>query len=788
MHPGWTWREGTAVLFLAAAGAALLLCEPLFLGRSTLAFNIDDPRVDIRPWARSQPGPPPRVNLITPDIDGFVLPGLLRARQLEERGEGPWWDPGQLLGYPLAANLPFPLFSPVRWLVEPFDAVTALDLALWLHLVVAAVLAYRLCRMLGTRPAAAALGAVGFALSGWMYSHWHLPQILYTGCFWPGQLAALEWLRRGRPRRAFVEGALFTALSWLAGFPQVGVILTGGVALLALLDRELRSVRRLALLAAALLCGVLLSAPQTAITLDAYRGSLRTRAETQAATARRGLPPAALCGALLPEFFGRPSDFSQPERPAETMEDWLPQRRFLGEPLQNNVVENALYPGTVILLLVPLILRRAVDRRARLLLLLAALCLAAALAAPYLAPLWSGFERLAAGNVKRVLALVAGALPIAAALAYEALAERRVAAPKVFAVVLVALLALLPWLAVLQADSQADLFARSLAGQAVRQALFLLAALAALSLAARWARFLPAVVLAADLTLLAWAFNPFPEQREPFPPTRTTTALAARTGRVVVFGTGPNLLPATAATLFDIRSLQGMVPMISERVAELLACVEDALFDWRDPRVANPLSRRESLQHPLLDLLGVDTVVHADPGLPAATGLEEIFQHPEESVGALARPAALPRAFFCGGARVVQDRSERLALLAAGAVDPRRSVLVERPLHAALPAEGEMIPLSARQSAATRHAFAVEAPAPGLVVLTEGYDPGWRVRVDGEPAELLIADHALLAVEVSPGHHDVEFRYRPRLLSAGLAAAAAALLALLLAAYLLRGR
>ncbi|MBI4879277.1 MAG: hypothetical protein HY812_06405 [Planctomycetes bacterium] len=724
MHPGWSWREGAAVLLLAALGASLLLREPLFQGRSTLAFSIDDPRIDIRPWARPLQGAPPLINPITPDIDGFVLPGLMRARQLEERGDGPWWDPGQLLGYPLAANMPFPLFSPVRWLLEPFCAVTALDLALWLHLVAAAVLAYRLCRMLGARPAAAALGAVGFALSGWMYTHWHLPQILYTSCFWPGQLAALEWLRRGRLRRAFLEGALFTALIWLAGFPQVGVILTAGAVFLALLDRELRSVRRLATLLAALSCGVLLSAPQTAITLDAYRGSLRARQEAQAATARRGLPPAALIGALLPEFFGRPSDFAEPEPPADTMEDWLPQRRFLGEPLQNNVVENALYPGTVILLLVPLILRRAVDRRARLLLLLASLCLGAALAAPYLVPLWSGFERLAAGNVKRVLALVAGALPIAAALAYDALAERRVAAPKVFAVVLVALLALLPWLAVLQSDLQADLFARSLAGQAVRQALFLLAALGALLLSARWVRFLPAVVLAADLALLAWAFNPFPEQREPFPPTRTTTALAARAGRVVVFGTGPNLLPATAATLFDIRSLQGMVPMVSARVADLLACVEDGLFDRRDPRVAAPLSRRESLGHPLLDLLGVDTVVHADPGLPAASGLPELFAHADESVGALARPQALPRAFFCGGARVVLDRSERLALLAAGAFDMRRSVLLEVPPRASLPVEGETIPLAAEQRAATYHGFAVEAPAPGLVVLTEGYDPG----------------------------------------------------------------
>ncbi|MHC5212764.1 MAG: hypothetical protein ACYTG2_18805, partial [Planctomycetota bacterium] len=351
-------REALIVALACAAGAMLLFAAPLFGGRSTLSFELTDPRIDIRPWAAPAPAGEalPRINLFTPDIDLFVLPGMVRIRQLAAEGAPPWWDGGQLLGYPLEANLPSPIFLPTVWPTFLVDPVTALDLLLALHTALAAWLAYRAARMLGASPPAAAVAAVGFPLSAWMVTRWHLPHIHYTTAWWPGALCALEWLRRGAWARGVAEGGLFVGLAMLSGFPQVGLILALGTLALAVLHPDLRRRRILVGAGLAVVLGVALAAPQLAVSSSAFGQSLRSTDVARSATARQVLAPGALAGGLFPEFFGRPSDFASPTPPAPTLQDWLPQRLLLSGQVQDNPIENALYPGLLLLLLAPVLL------------------------------------------------------------------------------------------------------------------------------------------------------------------------------------------------------------------------------------------------------------------------------------------------------------------------------------------------------------------------------------------------------------------------------------------------
>jgi hypothetical protein len=57
--------------------------------------------------------------------------------------------------------------------------------------------------------------------------------------------------------------------------------------------------------------------------------------------------------------------------------------------------------------------------------------------------------------------------------------------------------------------------------------------------------------------------------------------------------------------------------------------------------------------------------------------------------------------------------------------------------------------------------MAVDAPEPCLVVVAENYYPMWHARVDGEPAELLRVDCALMGLELLPGRHEIVLRYEP---------------------------
>jgi uncharacterized membrane protein YfhO len=64
--------------------------------------------------------------------------------------------------------------------------------------------------------------------------------------------------------------------------------------------------------------------------------------------------------------------------------------------------------------------------------------------------------------------------------------------------------------------------------------------------------------------------------------------------------------------------------------------------------------------------------------------------------------------------------------------------------------------------------IATRAAAPGLLVVSEIYESGWRAYVDGAEVEILPTDHALRGIPIPSGEHMVEMHYDPRSLRLGL--------------------
>ena len=79
----------------------------------------------------------------------------------------------------------------------------------------------------------------------------------------------------------------------------------------------------------------------------------------------------------------------------------------------------------------------------------------------------------------------------------------------------------------------------------------------------------------------------------------------------------------------------------------------------------------------------------------------------------------------------------------------------------------------------------VEAAAPGWLVLRDLYFPGWEALVDGQPAEIRVADTAFRAVPLAAGRHEVVFLYRPDSFKIGLVLSGLAML--IIAAGLIKG-
>ncbi|MBA2276896.1 MAG: YfhO family protein [Chloroflexia bacterium] len=223
------------------------------------------------------------------------------------------------------------------------------------------------------------------------------------------------------------------------------------------------------------------------------------------------------------------------------------------------------------------------------------------------------------------------------------------------------------------------------------------------------------------------------------------------------------------ATMFRLPDLQGYNPVQPGRYVEFMIALNGHPQDYHGAHVLGG-----GLDSPLLDLLGARYVVvpaAVPPGRPDIFHLTQQWStvYQDAQVRVLENPDALPRAWLVHEARRV-ERGEALPLLASGAVDPRREALLEAspPVLERVenPAKDE-VAMTAYEPEALRLRTMSEAPS--LLMLSESYDPNWRAYVDGERVDLYVADHALRAVPVPAGVHEVELRYESRTLALGMA-------------------
>jgi hypothetical protein len=130
----------------------------------------------------------------------------------------------------------------------------------------------------------------------------------------------------------------------------------------------------------------------------------------------------------------------------------------------------------------------------------------------------------------------------------------------------------------------------------------------------------------------------------------------------------------------------------------------------------------------------------------------------------------LPRAFAVHEARFLETDAEILATLQDKAFDPAREVLLAGG-HGPSQSYDQDCKDDVHLVSYSPERVTVEADmaCPGYLILTDAHYPGWLALVDGQAQEILRADLYFRAVAVPEGQHEVEFRYEPASLKAGLA-------------------
>jgi hypothetical protein len=94
-------------------------------------------------------------------------------------------------------------------------------------------------------------------------------------------------------------------------------------------------------------------------------------------------------------------------------------------------------------------------------------------------------------------------------------------------------------------------------------------------------------------------------------------------------------------------------------------------------------------------------------------------------------------------------------------VDPRRTVLLERPPPAAVASGSVAGTARIVRYGNTEVTVETDAASNALLVLNDVWHPWWRAHIDGAPAEILKANVLFRAVEVPAGRHTVRFTFHP---------------------------
>jgi hypothetical protein len=771
------WADLAAVVGMAVV-IALFLAPYVFLGRSMLPLEL---LTILQPWARHAGelwgGDAPTIH--NPLLDSLqqYYPRRVYFAEALWGGWLPFWNSNVYGGSPFLATQQTAVLYPPAWLLALLPAERQFGWSAWLHMTLAAGGGYAFLRQFSLRRTAAVLGGLAFALNGFVVVWLAYPNVTqWTLCWLPLALALFERSYRRRGLRATAGCAAVLALVVLGGHGQTSayVLLSWG---LWAAYRALSGPRRLADFARYVVLpgglALTLALPHLLPALEYLPRTDRGARVAWDSVVGAGMPLAQFWTLVLPRLFGdATASFAQTS--------WLPHGSKAGLAF----IERTFYPGVTVLALAAgaFVLPRGAGERRGLALfcaVLTGLAVLLAMGTPLYWPLWRfapGFGNFTA--IARILCVAAWPLACLAALGAQSLLEpttagraRKLVLGTVVALVLVALTGhFIHGGAAPQgvAEVQARMGQPTPDALAIRDVGIVLVCLVAIAVVG-WlgsagklrplaTGVLLAGVVTADLFAFGFSYNPASDPALAHAETPELQALKQRAGDARFLSLGPpgdedalrSRMPSNLPSVYGLGDIQGSDSFFPRRYLE-----------WREALRLSAGGRSPWGRPGAPDLRGVGVRYYLTGSRSLFPGLTSVVDTAlQEDSG------ALPYARLHTHVRAL----EKAALLDALA-QPDRAPQVAltvgpgAPEYAGAP---RVTKWQAKRLSGNRLVLEGEAPEAGLLVVCEGFDPGWRAWVDGRPAEVTSADWLLLGVPVPEGRHTVRLEYTPPGFRAGL--------------------
>ena len=634
------------------------------------------------------------------------------GRQINS-GKLPLIQPGAGGGLPLMANGQTGLWAPVMlpvWLHGPERGTTIM--AFW-KIELAGLGAFLL--MMGCRVRWVAAAVAGVAWAGVPYLiGWLLVPLAWVGALLPWTWMMVLWSLK-RPASSVVVIGLF--FGWLMGsglHPETGAIVCGSALLMLLVHQPLRWRRVIAIVAVAGLTAVLLSWP----TVGMIRASSRHDLVAQAGSNRERLPWSIqkdlACQIIVPASMGHPG-----------RGDWKPEYPHApGAAGVGGMVLGLLAVG-------------AISGRFRRLAwsagLTSAIGVILLVRVPPLDALLVRIPPLDQMTLPRFGILIPWGLVVLAALSLDGalrgrirpLAARLVPAGVVGVVALVAA----PWHL-----------------QPASIALVVLSVAGTLGVALFQRRAVVPLLVAGEAALLAIGINPVanPTDRMPRPALIERLQVLNHEEPGCIIGLG-RVLPPNLAMRYGLRDLRASDPLRPRSFARLMGVLGEpktilggALHN-APPGLCGAWGVRYALTRPRKNLEGWDEVYSDADGM--------IWSNPQ----------VLPEVRLVGSVTVEPGEAPDLLKVIDG-FDFEHTALVSDPAPPVL-ATKTVLEMGLRTP--TGLEATVECNGPCLLVLAQPWAPGWRAKVDGATAKVVVTNIAGMGVAAPEGRHRVTLSYHP---------------------------
>lgn len=275
------------------------------------------------------------------------------------------------------------------------------------------------------------------------------------------------------------------------------------------------------------------------------------------------------------------------------------------------------------------------------------------------------------------------------------------------------------------------------------------------------------VITAFDLLRFTNKWMPFEEKEYVYPNISIISEIQKTMGYNRVFSNIGNEM----STLFKIPSIEGYDALYQSRYGEFISAAGDGIIKPLERSVVR-LDRGGRFTQRWLDLLGAKYLLYRKSD-GRNVWVFPHWQYPyyqslyeDEHYELFENTNALPRAYLVSSYMLIEQKQDIINMLASTDFNTTKQIVLEqRPEYE--PQEGEGYVEIVRYTP-EKVVLQTKTATPQLLYLSDVYNEGWKVTINGLSSDIYRANYAFRAVSVPKGEATIVFSYKPISFQVGL--------------------